>query len=243
MLRQFVRANKNLQEKFDATFPRFHPRESYFDILTDRIYQDVIQRDNARILEVGGVDRPLLNKSADYVYIGVDIDDKPQGLDVYDQFIAQSIEEPLQVKVDLVISKTLMEHVPDNEASVRVMYDCLNNGGSTHHYIPSKWHPYSICLRLAGHKLQNKLIGVLRPEAADVTGYPAFFNNCTPGAMKKLFQEAGFTEIEVNAYYQARGYFSFFFPIYIIILVYERICKSLDLPLLASGFIISAKKR
>ncbi|MFK8078826.1 MAG: methyltransferase domain-containing protein [Granulosicoccus sp.] len=243
MIGQFVRANKKLQRKFDEAFPGFHPRESYFDILTDRIQEDAAKRENAKILEVGGVDRPLLQKSEEYVYIGVDIDEKPQGLDVYDQFIAQSIEEPLAMKVDMVISKTLMEHVPDNKASVNVMYQCLNQGGSTHHYIPSKWHPYSICLRLVGHKLQNRLIGALRPEAADVTGYPAFFNNCTPGAMRKRFEEVGFTDIQVTAYYQARGYFSFFFPLYALILVYERVCKALNLQVLASGFIISATKQ
>jgi len=194
-LGQFVRVNKRLQEKFDNAFPRLFYRESYFQILTDRIRQDASQRDNARILEVGGVDRPLLSKSPAYEYIGVDIDEKPQGLDVYDQFIAQSIEDPLSIKVDMVISKTLMEHVPNNKASVSVMYECLNSGGSTHHYIPSKWHPYSICLRLVGHRLQNKLIGILRPEAADVTGNHAYLNNCTQGPMKKLFEDAEFSNI------------------------------------------------
>lgn len=244
MIRKFVTANKALQAKFEEAFPKFTHRESYFQILTERIKSDAESRQFPHILEVGGVDRPLLNKAPTmYEYIGVDIDSKPQGLEVYDKFITQSIEAPLTIKADIVISKTLMEHVPNNRASVKVMYDCLNPGGSTHHYIPSKWHPYSVCLRLVGHSLQNKLISVLRPEASDVTGYPAFFNLCTPNTMKANFETAGFKDVQVEAYYQANGYFAFFFPFYLLVSAYEKVCIKLDLKFLASGFIISAHKQ
>jgi 2-polyprenyl-3-methyl-5-hydroxy-6-metoxy-1,4-benzoquinol methylase len=130
---------------------------------------------------VGGIDRPLLEKSTTYRYIGLDIEHRDSCEEVYDQFIVQSVEHPLPGQFDLIISRTLLEHVPDNRKSFQSMANALKPGGSMVHYIPCGFHPYSLATRLVGHRLQNILIRKLRPGAASVTGYKAFYHKCTPG--------------------------------------------------------------
>ena len=148
----------------------------------------------------------------------------------------------MNIRTNMVISTTLLEHVPDNAKSIKSIYDSLVGGGTTHHYIPSKWHPYSVALRLVGPTLQKKLIAILRPAAADVTGYPAFFSHCSPGGMRKVFLNNGFQDVEVNPFYRANDYFAFFVPAFLIITLYENICALLNIHIASSGFVISARK-
>ena len=60
--------------------------------------------------------------------------------------------------------------------------------------------------------------------------------------MRKLFTENGLVAIETVAYYRANDYFAFFLPAYILISLFENLCRVFDLELLASGFVISARK-
>ena len=226
------------------TFPRFFiQRSQYLPDLRATINARIAANAPATVVEVGGVDRPLLQKSPSYKYIGIDIDDQPTCYDVYDEFVVQSVEDALPLTTDLIISCTLLEHVPNNTASFKVMYEALNDGGVMMHYIPSKYHFYSICLRIVGPNAQKKLIKYLRPDAVDVTGYPAFFDKCSPAEMRKLCESTGFDRIEVTPYYKATNYFAFFVPAYLIVAIFENLFAMFNVQFFASGFNLSAYKK
>jgi hypothetical protein len=142
----------------------------------------------------------------------------------------------------LIISITLLEHVPNNESSINSIYLSLHPGGTTHHYVPSKWHPYSIALRIVGPVLQKRLIPILRPGTEHLTGYPAYFDHCSVPSMRKVLAKRGFTDINVKAFYRANDYFAFFTPLFLMVTALENVCEKFKLDIFASGFIISAKK-
>lgn len=242
MLRHFVKWNRDGAAWLERMFPRTFQAPCYKQELEKRIAQDIACLHPSTICEVGGINRPLLVRSPDYHYIGVDIDEHPTCHQIYDRFIVQSIEQPLDLQADMIISLTLLEHVPDNRSAVNTMFNALREGGTTHHYIPSRFHPYSIALRLIGPNLQKRLIAVLRPAAADVTGYPTFFDRCSPEAMTRLFRTAGFVDVDVKAFYRASDYFAFFLPTYLVVALFENLCSELDWRALASGFLISARR-
>jgi len=241
-LKRFVTFNRNICRFLEKEFPNFFcaPR-CYNKDQRDMLTNIIIENKKMRILEVGGVDRPFLGKSKEYYYCGMDIDDKPSCYDCYDEFFVQSVEEKIAARFDLIISSHLMEHVPNNTRSVKSMYKALNEGGLMVHYIPSKYHFYSLCLRIVGPKLQKILIKHLRPEASD-TGYPAFFDNCSPNQMKKLFYSQGFKNVEVIPYYKATDYFAFFLPAYLVVAVFENLFEYFGISSFSSGFIIHAVK-
>ena len=172
----------------------------------------------------------------------MDIETRPSCNLIYDRYIEQSIELPIAIAVDVLISITLLEHVQNNENSIRSMFDALNRGGSMHHYIPSKWHPYAVVLRIVGPVWQKLLIHHLRPASSEITGYPAFFHHCTPHAMEVLLTRQGFTNINVFPFYRAGDYFAFFLPAYLIVAMFENLCSVLNWRFFASGFVISAEK-
>jgi len=96
----------------------------------------VRQRNFSHVLEAGGIDRPLLERSKEIRYDGLDIEHKERCEHIYDNFIVQSIEESFKYKYDLIISKALLEHVQDNDASVTQMYEASRTGGYVIHYLP-----------------------------------------------------------------------------------------------------------
>lgn len=241
-VKAFVGANRRAARALERRWPRFFLGDhDYLACLRQRVEADIASNAPQVVLEPGGIDRPFLEKGRGFRYIGVDIEERPDCYRVYDAFHVQSIEERLPVKVDMVVSTTLLEHVPDNRRSIATIHDALNPGGTTHHYIPSKNHPYALALRLVGPRLQKILIAWLRPEAAAVTGYPTFFSHCTPGQMHALFQETGFSSIDIQPFYRAADYFAFFLPTYLACVLFENACKALDMRAFASGFVISAK--
>jgi SAM-dependent methyltransferase len=210
MIAAAFRFNRNWSIALRDRYPNAFRSPHYKAELLDRIKRDLPR--TKRVLEAGGIDRPLLRKGDGYEYVGLDIEHREGCEQIYDQFLVQSIEDAVPGQFDMAISITLLEHVPDNERSIKSMFDALKSGGVTHHYMPSKWHPYAVGLRMIGPKWQKKLIPLLRPNAVDDTGYPAFFDLCTAGAMRRQFEKAGFVDIDVKPYYRANDYFAAFFP-------------------------------
>ena len=127
---------------------------------------------------------------------------------------------------------------PPSPASTRR----CGRGGTTYHYIPSKSHPYSLALRAVGPTLQKRLIALLRPAAGEETGYPAFFNRCSPSAMARLFRDTGFTNVSVSPFFRANDYFAFFTPAYVAVSLFENATHALGLRMFCSGFIVSAER-
>ena len=239
----FIKLNRSCCRKLEVRFPNFFGNsEDYSEDLKKLINSCIKDKSFKKILEVGGTNRPILKKSHDYIYFGLDIDPNPLCFDVYDFFLVQSIENKLEKKFDLIISKTLLEHLTDNNKCLSVIYDALHKKGMTIHYIPSKYHFYSIILRIIGPKLQKILIHYFRPEAELVTGYPAYFHKCSPSQIKELCKKIGFNDILIIPYYRATDYFSFFIPAFVLVALFENLFKYFGLKMFASGMILFAKK-
>jgi hypothetical protein len=241
-MRRVLSWNRDISRRLLNRYPGFFSSPSYLNDLKSRIAQDINNRKVESILEVGGIDRPLLDKSKVYSYDGLDIESRDDCDAAYDNFRVQSVEDPIDGRYDMVISTTLLEHVPNNENSIQAIFDCLNSRAWTHHYIPSKWHPYSLGLRIIGPKLQRRLIPLLRPGTEHVTGYPAFFDHCSVVSMRKLFHKVGFVNINVKPYYRANDYFAWFVPAYLLVTLFEWACSRWEWNIFASGFVISAEK-
>lgn len=241
MISQIVLVNKKWSDCFVAKNNSFCNDDDYTDILQKNIENNL--RFNCSVLEAGGIDRPLWHKDEELIYDGLDIEYKECCKVIYDHFIVQSIEEPIENKYDLIVSKTLFEHVPNNRKAFHSIYQALSKNGKIISYQPSKYHPYSLLLRLIGNRGQRFLIKKLLPWLDDGTrGYPAYFNYCSPWQMRKLLTEIGFKSVKITCFYHANSYFSFCFPLFLLITLWENICKKLNWETCCAGFIVEADK-
>ncbi len=100
MLHRDVAANRALGNACERRFPHFFAYPSYSDELHERIHSSLARR-SGEVLEIGGIDRPFLSKNRGYRYAGMDIEDKPRCREIYDRFIVQSVEHPIQGEFDV----------------------------------------------------------------------------------------------------------------------------------------------
>jgi hypothetical protein len=243
-MKSFILANKDFCEKLVGWFPIFFRDEGGHKArLKTKLDELCITHNPKTLMDVGSANRPMLERSPDYVLTGLDIEELEGCDDLYDIFVVQSIEMPVQAKQDLIYSNAVLEHVPDNNAAIYSIYEGLNVGGTTAHYLPCKNHPYALILRVVGKRLQKVIIRKLRPWASlETTGYPTYFNYCSPGQMVRLFEKAGFSNVEIDVLYRANGYFKFFFPVFIAVTAFENLCRALHWNVFFSGMVISARR-
>ncbi len=242
MLKAILKMNRDLSRRAIRRHPKFFIKDSHKDDLGTRVIAICKERRTKLILEVGGIDRPTLEKSPDYTFHGLDIEYREGCSNVYDDFVVQSIENPLSNHYDLIFSYGVLEHVPNNDAALTTIFDALNPGAMTVHYVPNKNHLYAICLRLVGNRLQRVLIKLLFPGSVATTGYPAFFDHCSPAAFEKLLSRIGFQDVEIRPYYRANEYFAFFYPMFLMITAFENLCRRMNWRVFCSGMILFARK-
>lgn len=246
MLKRFIKVNRDISTSFIRKYPNFsHGRRSAFSDF-EALIKDVLEKRGSgpfTILEIGGIDRPSLKKDTRYTYIGLDVEINNHCYQLYDEFYLQSVEEPIPVKADVIISKTVLEHVPDVTASFQRMHDCLNEGGEMIHLVPSGYHPYSLATKFVGNKWQRKLIPLLiSKDASKRLGYKAYYNMCSYRQMKRLLGSLSPVRTNITPYWDAVGYFKFFFPLFLTIVTFNRISEVFRLSQLASYIIVYFEK-
>lgn len=243
LIKGFININRLLSRRIVKSLPHLATGGDYKGNVLKVIEGFIKSKDHCSILEAGGIDRPLLKRSQAISYTGLDIEYREQCREIYDNFIVQSIEERLPDKYDIICSFTLLEHVRDNRQAISAMYNALVQGGLMVHYVPCGLHPYALIIRLLGPRLSVALLRRFHPDVIGQSGYPSYFDHCTCCAMRRLCREAGFTNITFSFYYRANFYFEVFSPAFLVVTLWEDICRLLGLTTFCSGFVITAQRK
>ena len=90
LVRRIVRINRSLCKFIGKRASRYGSSGSYHDELISRIETGLLSGARS-VLEVGGIDRPLLTKSGDFRYTGLDLESVERCAQVYDTFSVGSI--------------------------------------------------------------------------------------------------------------------------------------------------------
>lgn len=210
--------------------------EKFFYSQFNKEYKDSV------VLEIGGTSRPIFNKSLIGHYVGLDIDSKFDFKEKYHEYFVQSCEEYNdKIKADLIFSKYLLEHVPNNYLTFQNIESWLNKGGKSIHIFPLGYHPFSIANKLVGNSLAKKLISYLRPGTETITGYPAFYHLCNSKDLSKLATKSKL-KYEVKYFFGAEEYFAFFFPLSLLMHLFNRFCHFFRLNIFASNAVLIISK-
>jgi len=206
-------------------------------------YLKKIDISNLTVLELGGTQRPIFNKSEVKQYIGLDIDKDFNWENHYHSYLNQSCTESINIKADIIISKYLLEHVDDNKETFKNVLDSLNPGGSSIHLFPLGYHPYSLITKVIGNNFQKSLIKLLRPETQEISGYPVYYDLCNSFSLERYLKTLEGVSFEVRYYYGASEYFFSFYPAYLIIELFNRVCHLLKINIFASNAVVIITKQ
>jgi len=144
---------------------------------------------------------------------------------------------------DLVMSRSVVEHIRDNAAFFANCARVLRRGGIMVHAFPGRYAPFALVNQVLPNRLARRLVAYLHPEwlEEDNYGFLAFYDRCYFSAVRDLLRCNGFENFSFDFLYYQSSYFNFFFPLYILMLAYDLIASALGIRNLASGIVVTAE--
>jgi len=145
-------------------------------------------------------------------------------------------------EVDLILSRTLLEHVDGVPDAVADMARVLKPGGVAMHYVPCRYSHFGTLARLLPFGVLLKALHFVSPQAKGLVEFEVHYDHCYPSAMERLFRDAGFRTVTVEVTAAGSEYFWPLVPAYLVVAVYERIVKRLDARSLMSYMFVVAER-
>jgi SAM-dependent methyltransferase len=144
--------------------------------------------------------------------------------------------------VDLLVSRTVLEHVDGVPAAIQHIARVLKPGGRTIHLVPGRYALFALAARLLPFGLLLRLLHFAMPETLGTVEFEVHYDHTEPAAMKRLFTEAGFRKVTVEWAAEQAGYFKPVTPAYLLVVLYESLVRSFRLSKLAAYLIVSAER-
>jgi len=248
MLKKFISLNKTACKKLCDYFPQAKTNifELYEKVVTEYLN---LKRDQIIVDVGGGKYCPFAahkDPTRNARIITVDLsEEQVRGNHEVDEKLIANIMHPLPFKnhkIDLVVSRAVLEHLEDLEAFLIESTRVLKANGYCIHAFSSKFAPFAIINQLLPSKLSKQLLLYVRPEVKGFAGFPAYYNKCFYSSIKALFQKHGYEIVEIRLNYFQTSYFSFFVPCFVIMAIYEVLLQCIRARDLCAHILIVAKK-
>ncbi|HPF78816.1 MAG TPA: class I SAM-dependent methyltransferase [Alphaproteobacteria bacterium] len=230
MLKKFLQWQYNLSMAFDKAFIDKKYRVYGTSDFIVSVMPEFLTQD-ARVIEVGGGKSPRitaeLKKQRGLKITGLDIDESELKLappDIYDQVLVADItREKGNGDYDGIVCRSLLEHVENTEKAIANMSSFLKPGGRLLAFAPCRNAAFARLNLVMPEKIKRKLIDYLynnEGKQAELMGFRAYYDRCTPSQIQANAEKAGFKVIEKRLYYMS-NYFAFFTPVYILWRFYQ----------------------
>ncbi len=145
---------------------------------------------------------------------------------------------------DFVVSRSVVEHIPDNQAFFTNCARVLRPGGTMIHAFPAKFAPFALINQVLPNWFVRRLIPYLLPHWVDSEnyGFVAFYDRCYYSAVNKMLRRSGLHKpIYVFTHYQS-PYFVSFFPLFCLSVAYDFLNRIVGIRNLASGILVIAER-
>lgn len=142
----------------------------------------------------------------------------------------------------LVVSRSVVEHMSDNEIFFANCARVLRPGGVLVHTFPCKFAPFSVINQLLPNRLVRQLIAYFHPHWENECGFPAFYDHCYFSAVRRILARNGFTNTQFAFRYYQSIYFDFFLPLYAAMLLYDLAVWAFGIRNLACAILVSAEQ-
>jgi ubiquinone/menaquinone biosynthesis C-methylase UbiE len=248
MLGNFINFNRKLCNKLAGFFPQ--ASSNIFTLYERVVTQYMNDQIGQIVIDVGGGKScPFAayrdnNKNSKIIALDVSLADLQENSTVNIRVVSDIISEmPLrQNSVDLMVSRSVLEHLTDVEGFIANSQQVLKNTGYMIHLFPSKFAPFAMINQILPKKLSKKLLYSLRPEVRGIGGFPALYDRCYYSAILSLLDRHGFKLVDVRVSYYQAMYFSFFAPLFLAIAFYEMIIQLWGWKNLGAYVLVVARK-
>ncbi len=220
IVRTFFDWQMRLSERFDRLLPARYRIDGNTEYMQELL--PAALSPGAVVYDVGGGKTPAITADARLRLrlrvIGVDIDAAelaraPEGS--YDGIrVADISRHNGDGDGDLVICQGVLEHIRDAGAAFRGLASLLRPGGTALIFVPNRNALFSRLNMILPEGLKRRLLFWIFPGKRTGSGFPAYYDRCTPRGFRALAEAGGFEVTDLRTYYRSR-YFSFFLPLYV----------------------------
>jgi SAM-dependent methyltransferase len=242
LLIRFVQFNERWSDWVEERLPKAFITQ--LKVAQDELLREVVDRPGV-VIDVGaGFLSPFAQRSRQAFVVGIDIaaDQIARNYDVDARLVGTAYQLPIRKGViDVVVSRTLIEHLSETDTFMREVARVLRPGGVAIHLFPGRFAPFAILNRILPESIKRRLLLLAFPESRGLLGFPAFYDRCTEPNMRQLLRSLDFEVVDSRCYYYQSLYYKAFFPLYLLSLAYDLTVWRLDIRTLASQVLIVAK--
>lgn len=226
-IRWFINLNKKCSKAIAKIFPntKCDMGACYHEQITKSL------ADNYTVLDVGGgrkcqfqEDR-LKFKNVHVIALDPSEDELNYNNDVEEKIVfAMGTDQPSPLKdssIDVVVSHMVLEHIRNNDLTMREVNRILKPGGTFISVMPSKFALFAMINRMLPSWLTNKVLFFFMPEEKGVKGFKAYYDRIYYPAIDKLLTRHGFSSTEYFFSYHQSEYFEAFVPCEIVSLLWD----------------------
>ena len=249
MLSWFIEKNKKLSGGLERLLPQAFTR-SFLYLHETKVKELAASSKDALIVDVGGGKSSLygdaVNRSAGSQLLGLDISlsELQQNKDVDFKIVANAASSlPLKPQsVDIIVTRSVIEHLSDVDTFIDEAYSALKPNGIFINVLPCKFSPFSAANQILPNSVARFLLFLFHPAWKSEVGFRSYYDKCYHAAMMKSLSRRGFTVIEMKVRYYQSIYYNFFFPLYLLFVIYDMIIWTFKLQNLGAQLYFIARK-
>jgi ubiquinone/menaquinone biosynthesis C-methylase UbiE len=248
-VRGFISFNRRFCKRVVPRLPQ--AQVDLFGAYDESAADFIAREENRRVVDIGGGKTcSFINgraaPSARPWVVALDISEDEIGSnrDVDAKVVADVLEGlPFcDESVDLVTSRSVVEHIRDIRRLFSSSHRILRPGGHCIHLFPCKFAPFALINQMLPSRVSRALLYALIPQSRGICGFPAVYDRCYDSAIKALLAAEGFELVSLRLSYYQSGYFDFLVPLYLVSAAYEWIVSSLGVRNLAAYLLVVARK-
>jgi SAM-dependent methyltransferase len=203
------------------------------------------------VLDIGGgreCPYYVFTKTAEsHTFIALDIDENEIKHNQYCEkrvvADAASVYLPFTAaSMDVVTSRSTIEHLYDNGAFLKNCQSVLRKGGHLISAFPCRYSPFAIVNKLLPDRLARHLLYYFHPEWRDVCGFKVYYDHCSYFAMRSLLSRHNFEIVHLELRYYQAIYYDFFIPLYLLMLFYDLMVWFFGIKALCCQMLFVARK-
>jgi SAM-dependent methyltransferase len=141
---------------------------------------------------------------------------------------------------DLVVSRAVLEHVPDVRAAARNLAAVMKPGAKTMHLLPGRNSLFGLAARLLPFTPLLSVLHWVDPSTVGQTEFDVHYDQGTPDRLQAAFEAAGLRDVSVEVTWAQPEYFQSVFPVFVLYSVYEWITRRLQIRSLAAYMVLRA---
>jgi hypothetical protein len=88
----------------------------------------------------------------------------------------------------------------------------------------------------------KRALHTLVPSARGIVEFPVHCDACHPRALERVFTDAGFRHVTVTCSWDQAAYLQFLFPLFVAVLVHQRLAELARVRLLAAYAFVRATR-